>query len=891
MGRMTATHGHGGSGAPPLPGPGTPSFVAESAPISATNPSFSLPTETLQAARSAQTKVGPSDSAKEEDRPLSTAASGRKHAKGANFSLTPPTQRWVVPVKNWTRWMMRMELGRYILPCIVLGSLLIKFSVGLWGWSGRGIPPRYGDFEAQRHWIELTLHKPYSEWYTYDLDWWGLDYPPLTAWVSLWLGKLATRTPSVAPHFALDTSRGDESDAVVAFMRFSVVLCDLAVYIPAVIFFCYARRMRDRPFTAPAVNAILGGPARRLGPLQYNLVIKGISAAAILTQPALLLIDHGHFQYNCVMLGLCAWSFALLYSFLPNHASKTTFFDSAGNTIDTSGTNTASVNFTYRSLYTRKISYQYVVAAVTFTLALLFKQMALFYAPAIFAVMLGRCIGLYRTVGFDPAFALFCGLGIAVISPTILSLIPWLIQGDLAGLIQIAHRVFPVARGIFEDKVANVWCLLSVLPLIPRSLRVKNVFPASILARMAAGTTFLLIVPTCVVLFLASKLTVEIETEIDTQAAEAASKPMPSPPKSRYAFSQGQRSMRSRASKKSLAKRAHAWAYEGGVESSRAESQSGRGYTAGPSGRLHVEPSSSRPSLTSPLQPDSSATGVTAESSAGEHWASATRPPERVSSSPSPVAAVLPWGTAHVALTCFLFGFQVHEKTILLPLLPVVLCLTSPDDNWGAGAAANEAEWGMLFNNTAMFSMYPLLQRDGLAMPYFLLTLGWNWMLGMSPRTHIRRCLALLQDITGLTLAKGVHVRTEINLTWAQRFSTLAHTSMVALHVLSWAVPKLGQRLLPGLATRLAQRYPDVEPVAIVALTVPILGTLWLVLLWKTLTVASSAGVRLPYLNPAPRRRPPPPPGPIALLPSTPGVPVPQPVETPATPSTTVTRY
>ena len=44
----------------------------------------------------------------------------------------------------------------------------------------------YGDYEAQRHWMELTIHLPLREWYTYDLPYWGLDYPPLTAYVS-WL--------------------------------------------------------------------------------------------------------------------------------------------------------------------------------------------------------------------------------------------------------------------------------------------------------------------------------------------------------------------------------------------------------------------------------------------------------------------------------------------------------------------------------------------------------------------------------------------------------------------------------------------------------------------------------------------------------------------------------
>jgi alpha-1,3-glucosyltransferase len=48
----------------------------------------------------------------------------------------------------------------------------------------------HGDFEAQRHWMEITIHLPLSKWYTYDLQYWGLDYPPLTAYHSWLLGKM-----------------------------------------------------------------------------------------------------------------------------------------------------------------------------------------------------------------------------------------------------------------------------------------------------------------------------------------------------------------------------------------------------------------------------------------------------------------------------------------------------------------------------------------------------------------------------------------------------------------------------------------------------------------------------------------------------------------------------
>ncbi|EJW72974.1 hypothetical protein WUBG_16119, partial [Wuchereria bancrofti] len=50
----------------------------------------------------------------------------------------------------------------------------------------------YGDYEAQRHWMEITYHLPINQWYVNgsdnDLNYWGLDYPPLTAYHSWLLG-------------------------------------------------------------------------------------------------------------------------------------------------------------------------------------------------------------------------------------------------------------------------------------------------------------------------------------------------------------------------------------------------------------------------------------------------------------------------------------------------------------------------------------------------------------------------------------------------------------------------------------------------------------------------------------------------------------------------------
>jgi alpha-1,3-glucosyltransferase len=88
-------------------------------------------------------------------------------------------------------WPARGTTSQWILlPLILMVVGLFRWSVGLWGHSGYQSPPMHGDFEAQRHWMELTTHLPVSQWYFYDLQYWGLDYPPLTAYHSWLCGKM-----------------------------------------------------------------------------------------------------------------------------------------------------------------------------------------------------------------------------------------------------------------------------------------------------------------------------------------------------------------------------------------------------------------------------------------------------------------------------------------------------------------------------------------------------------------------------------------------------------------------------------------------------------------------------------------------------------------------------
>ena len=64
---------------------------------------------------------------------------------------------------------------------------------------------------------------------------------------------------------------------------------------------------------------------------------------------------------------------------------------------------------------------------------------------------------------------------------------------------------------------------------------------------------------------------------------------------------------------------------------------------------------------------------------------------------------LLPYTLLSTSLAFFLLGFQTHEKSILLPLLPLTLLLTTKGDRTGAGAAVADWEWAVLANNVGVF--------------------------------------------------------------------------------------------------------------------------------------------------------------------------------------------
>uniref|UniRef100_A0ACD5XFH2 Uncharacterized protein n=1 Tax=Avena sativa TaxID=4498 RepID=A0ACD5XFH2_AVESA len=306
---------------------------------------------------------------------------------------------------------------------ISLAALLVRALVSVGPYSGQGAAPKFGDYEAQRHWMELILHLPSSEWYrntsANDLAYWGLDYPPLSAYQSWIHARLINA--SLPDAVALQSSRGFESHESKLLMRWTVLSSDLMVFFPAALWFVWTY-MKD---------GVGGGGKRRDGWMWL--------LALVLINPCLVLIDHGHFQYNCISLGLTLGAIAGV------------------------------------------LSRNELVAAALFTLAINHKQMSMYFAPAFFGHLLGKCMKRKYPI------VEIMKLGSVVLGT--FALVWWPYLHSYEASIQVISRLAPFERGIYEDYVANFWCSTSVL------IKWKRLFAIKPLKLMSLSATILAFLP------------------------------------------------------------------------------------------------------------------------------------------------------------------------------------------------------------------------------------------------------------------------------------------------------------------------------------------------------------------------------------------------------------
>lgn len=138
---------------------------------------------------------------------------------------------------------------------------------------------------------------------------------------------------------------------------------------------------------------------------------------------------------------------------------------------------------------------QDLLGSVAFTLALNYKQMELYHSLPFFCYLLGRCIkqGL-----MGKGFLLLVKISLAVLVTFALCWLPFL--SDPQQILQVLHRLFPVDRGLFEDKVANTWCSLNVL------IKIKSLLSRDTQLLLSFAMTLLSILPSSIKLLIKPNL-------------------------------------------------------------------------------------------------------------------------------------------------------------------------------------------------------------------------------------------------------------------------------------------------------------------------------------------------------------------------------------------------
>jgi len=149
---------------------------------------------------------------------------------------------------------------------------------------------RSTDFEVHRNWLAITHSLPMRDWYFEATSEWTLDYPPLFAYFEWGLSQLA-RFADV--DMLVIDNLGHSSTATVVFQRLTVIAGDLVLLLGILM---WSKTWSSMRLTECAHSR---GKVAVIGGLTFF-------------NPGLLFVDHIHFQYNGLLLGLLLISVALV---------------------------------------------------------------------------------------------------------------------------------------------------------------------------------------------------------------------------------------------------------------------------------------------------------------------------------------------------------------------------------------------------------------------------------------------------------------------------------------------------------------------------------------------------------------------------------------------------
>lgn len=337
------------------------------------------------------------------------------------------------------------------------------------------------DFEVHRNWLSLTHALPRRDWYYENTSEWTLDYPPFFAWFEYALSLVAAR---VDPAMLAISSSPVLTPSVLYFQRASVIASDVVLFY--------------------AIHAYCASwPSVTTTELVFSRYKRVVVMLVTVFDAGLLYVDHIHFQYNGMLLGL------LILSATKLREKK-----------DLQG-------------------------ALLYAVLLMFKHIYLYVAPLYFVYLLGhhcyvtvpnsstavlnsppsgsihhaspsrplrsaesaadtesstrkRSISnadVHETIQSfhdgKAAFSLarFIRLGLLVVSVFAIALGSVLLghPDPVAGLRQIASRLFPVQRGLCHAYWApNVWALYAFVDKLLDVIGARTAATASV-ARMSGG--------------------------------------------------------------------------------------------------------------------------------------------------------------------------------------------------------------------------------------------------------------------------------------------------------------------------------------------------------------------------------------------------------------------
>ncbi|KAF4036356.1 ALG6/ALG8 glycosyltransferase family protein [Phytophthora infestans] len=315
------------------------------------------------------------------------------------------------------------------------------------------------DFEVHRNWLSLTHELPRHLWYHENTSEWTLDYPPFFAYFEYALSFIAAAVDksilqiSATPVF---------SPSILLFQRLSVIMSDVVLF--------YALHAYCSSWPTVTTTEWAFSKAKRLAIMLITVLDAG-----------LLYVDHIHFQYNGMLLGLLILS---------------------------------ATKFRLQ---------RDIQGAFLYAVLLMFKHIYLYAAPLYFIYLLGhfcyvkkpdsessdsdedakgkllrkRSISstdVHETIQdlYDGnvvfSFCNFVKLGVMVLAVFAFAFgsILWNHEDPVAGIKQIVSRLFPVQRGLCHAYWApNFWALYAFLDKVLVTLG----FPASTegIALMSGG--------------------------------------------------------------------------------------------------------------------------------------------------------------------------------------------------------------------------------------------------------------------------------------------------------------------------------------------------------------------------------------------------------------------